>query len=182
MNTTTVRLLLLAAAVSVVSTHANAWQEVTHRALTDAAVDGSILNSLGAYTDIGILDPSEDFPDTAGGYDDALKRLLRNGAAREDDFPRMFNHFFDPSTGGALTFPVPDAYPRTALEWALEHQGDISSAVLMGAQECSMKNARDYLHRTHLFHLLLSRHPRRVAAGLHVGIHARAAMRIQEST
>jgi hypothetical protein len=148
--------LTLAAAMAV---PALAYEQPTHRVLTDTAVrktwlftDHSLMFNLGLlgageqeflyYLRSGKVRVGIGLYDVAG--------LVAEGAVDEDDpGRRALNHFFDPVNHRPLTIAgVPIG--RQSWEWAVEDE-PIEGGLITVGQDRSLRDARDFLERSLMF-------------------------------
>jgi hypothetical protein len=136
-------LTLLVFLLTMLVRGALAYETETHRALSGAAVDSSVLASPdGSMVDLGlkgITDTSQTFPDSSG-EPKIVRDLIRDGARFEDNFPRPRNHFYDPVNNRPLTilgFPVGSTSP----DWAIDGTGDPDTT------KFSFKAAREYMFK-----------------------------------
>src|SRR5439155_1339543 len=79
----------------------------THRRISLAAVDASVLNGAFVKT-IGLkaLDEDQRFPNSKR-VSRTIRELLQDGSIFEDELPRVVNHFYDPVHNTQLTIPHP---------------------------------------------------------------------------
>ena len=126
-----------------------AYETETHRAVSGAAADTSVLASPdGPMLDLGlkgITDLSQTFPDS-NGDSKIVRELIRDGAKVEDNFPRPRNHFYDPISNRPLTV-LGISLGNTSPDWALEDNGQIAGLAGVGEQKFSFADARGYLRQ-----------------------------------
>lgn len=126
---------------------AHAYEINTHRDLTQAAVersilqlDPTILRNLGL--DKGINDPTQQFPNSKN-EPRTIRRLLQDGTEFEDNVSliplevRVVRHFYNPLTGEGLRAGVISA--TASPDWALARRGSDPQ------QQFSYWDARQYL-------------------------------------
>ena len=86
-----------------------AYHTETHRRISLAAVDASVLNGAFVKT-IGLkaLDEDQRFPNSKR-VSRTIRELLQDGSIFEDELPRVVNHFYDPVHNIPLTIPFTDS-------------------------------------------------------------------------
>jgi len=103
--------LLCAAAAALLSQPPYAYEANTHRDLSAAAADGSILNDPNVVARLGLRFPigsdRQKFPNSRGDFA-SVRSLIIDGAEFED-LPaiRALNHFYDPTTDSGLLLTSP---------------------------------------------------------------------------
>lgn len=150
--------IVIAWLVPLIFGTARAYEVPTHRDLSNAAAQKSVLAQPSVLTNLGLKaidDPTQRFPSTGGPtstkLDQECKRstvltvleLIRCGGQFEDlPTTNSLNHFFDPQNNGRPLTTVPalpfQTFPSPA--WSLEDAG-----VLTG-QLFSYRDAREYFY------------------------------------
>ena len=139
--------VILELLLMAVMVNAYAYETETHRAISGAAVDASVIAvSNGVMTDLGlnaIDDVSQQFP-SSNGSPQTVRDLIGSGAIFEDSSLRPRHHFYDPLNNRPLTIGGV-GLGRTSPDWALEDKGQITGVLGIEAQEFSFADARGYL-------------------------------------
>ena len=136
----------------------DAYETPTHRALSEQAVEksvlrtnGTVLEALGLKPLYGLSDPrrgeNEKFP--SGEKQKDIFDLVGDGSVFEDDLPRPINHFYDPVNNQPLTDCGPGSLfcqylslTQRSPDWALEDRGEVTG---LFAQNDSFFDARKLL-------------------------------------
>jgi hypothetical protein len=134
--------------LAVLAVEAFAYEIETHRALSGAAADASLIASpSGPMSELGLKaidDGSQQFPNS-NGEPQIARELIRDGARFEDNNIRPRNHFFDPINNRPLTVGGV-AIGATSPDWALEDNGQITGFLTFGSQDFSFADARRYFY------------------------------------
>ena len=144
----TVLILSLVVPISALS-----YEPETHRELSTATVESSILaaptsnilSDFGLNTDIS-QESLQRFPNSEGKTQSVI-RLIEDGADFEDNFslllPRPIHHFYDPINDQSLQHPLLNFFggANRSPDWALEDAGDTPG------QDYSYKNALDAFYK-----------------------------------
>jgi hypothetical protein len=138
----------------------HAYEQETHRRITEAVVEQSILGRTGDVSaetkrdQLGLPAATSalvEYPDSKS-VSRSITRLIQFGAIYEDDALRAVNHFFDPRDGSALhldplRYPLPgilrdaiDDASMTSPDWALGMSGKSQTL----AQEFSYADLKNY--------------------------------------
>jgi hypothetical protein len=132
----------------------SAYEIETHRDLSSAAVEKSVLANPDTLTRFGLRplsidDISQNFPRSEGNVRGnlAIRDLVRFGAGWEDDLAaaQALRHFYDPVNDRALdlTETVGTTLSIKSPRWALE---DINTFGFPATQNFSYKDARQYFY------------------------------------
>lgn len=141
-----------------------AYEVPVHEAVTETAVENSILSNAGFLIEIGVVSPSEKnsiavgnrlYSSSPNGYDRTLAfipEVVKHGVADEDsDTPyiRPANHFFDPQNNG-MRYPYsPLVTNFPSPEWILEPIIPIDLVMvpwIQSGQDYSLRDALNYFH------------------------------------
>lgn len=127
-----------------------AYEVETHRDLSSAAVDGSVLATPSTLSRLGLrplstFNEGQKFPQSGGSLDVALtiRELFRFGAGWEDDLAasQALRHFYDPVNDRALDLAAPagTTFSVKSQNWALEDLGTFGAPA---SQDFSYGDAR----------------------------------------
>lgn len=145
MNGKSTRSLIMLGCVAA-SLHAHAYNEVSHKQMSEMAFDASVLASQDKLKQLGLIYGPNDvvnqkFPVDSATAPLTVRGAVSSGSVFEDSGFRVVNHFFNPLSNGALSIPLQNA---TSPDWALEDNGLITSTVA-GSQKYSYRASQGYL-------------------------------------
>jgi len=143
----------------VISTNAYTYEPATHQALSERAVERSILGdpSKQLLIDFALIDDigssSPIFSTSTGIENQSVVQLIRFGADFEDDIEteRSLNHFYDPQNDRPL-FAFGETRGIASPDWSLGDVVDITDE-----QEFSYRHANEYFRNA----IVLSNKPER---------------------
>lgn len=140
------RVLWSALLLALIAKNSFAYEQPTHRRLSEAAVgqsilaqQGSILSEFGLTVDISKFSQQR-FPNSKGKQQSIIQ-LIEDGADFEDAFPRPIHHFYDPDNDQSLQKPFISVFTHPSPDWALEDTSDING------QDNSYKHAVDAFYK-----------------------------------